>query len=128
MGIQLLHVSLHQRCAWGGFVLGGALSYCLWLQDSPNGMPATSTGSGNGGSEPKAQTSGKSLPGSAFRSLKSMSFKRRPSQGVSSCHLARRFMPWPCSCMPRSTLGGTGSGSPDERPALLVICKACFIT
>ncbi|CAK0785070.1 hypothetical protein CVIRNUC_008276 [Coccomyxa viridis] len=50
-------------------------------QDSANGKPATPAGSGNGGPEIKAQTSGKSLPGSAFRSLKSMSFKRRPSQG-----------------------------------------------
>ena len=79
-------------------MLGGALSCCIWLQDSANGKPATPAGSGNGGPEIKAQTSGKSLPGSAFRSLKSMSFKRRPSQGVSSCHLPRRLMPWPCSC------------------------------
>ena len=79
-------------------MLGGALSYCIWLQDSANGKPATPAGSGTGGPEIKAQTSGKSLPGSAFRSLKSMSFKRRPSQGVRSCHLPRRLMPWPCSC------------------------------
>ena len=32
----------------------------------------------------KPQKSGLSMPGSAFKSLKSMSFKRRQSQGVSA--------------------------------------------
>lgn len=65
----------------------GASSCCLWLQDSANGKPSTPAGSGEGGPELRAQKSGKSLPGSAFRSLKSMSFKRRPSQGVRPCCL-----------------------------------------
>ena len=129
LGPQHSHVSLHQqheclrmlRARWRTELLP-------WLQDSANGKPAVPAGSSNGASEPKAQTSGKSLPGSAFRSLKSMSFKRRPSQGVSSFPLSKHFMPWPCSCMPRSTLGRRGSESLGRRPALLVICSDCVNT
>ncbi len=62
------------------------------LQESGNAKPSATVNSGAMASG-KPQKTGASLPGSAFKSLRSMSFKRKPSQGVSASPLTSESLP-----------------------------------
>ena len=62
------------------FYSHGLLSSTL-AQDAGNAQLSTAAASGEVAST-KPQKGGLSMPGSAFKTLKSMSFKRRQSQGV----------------------------------------------